>query len=844
MRQGGTPRIIATSAVRLGAITCDPTALERAALDALDAGDPQCALRLSDRLCRIHPRPGARHYVLRARASLALGAADWAEQDFAQALRVDPLSVELNAALLCAVNGDDVRLAAAQRLLGSSACDEALLRQAADVLRACGKNGFARLEFNDGVLRGVALWSEGDAAALHLATSSETVCVPLADDATLPQRALFGRACEIERRRDDAGSIAYRLTSCEQTLAAGRLWPRRLDAPPPEPPPRRAPTTIPALRPLRIIVPVYDDLLTTRACIVAALTEARHLGDARIIVVDDASPQPDVVRMLDDFARQGWIELRRNADNRGFVGAIGRGLEDHGDCDALLLNADAVLAADSLRRLRQAVYSAADVGAAAPFSNNGEFTSFPLHAVANPASERTLEIDRIAARVNAGRIVDIPCGTGFCLYIRHDCLAAVGGLSEVYYRGYLEDVEFAARTRRAGFRNVCAASVYVVHFGTLSFKSDKRELVVRNLDVFRQRFPGYEAECEAYLRDDPLRAARAAIESELAPADAPTLIVARFGSSAAAERLRRLEAAGETPLLMSWGGPQGIALRRAGGDWPQSLRWACDPDSSDALAAYFRRASVKGLEVAGPLAPAFLVDVLRGLDVDARVLMGDFGSDARGAQQGSPLVDVFDDWRRALPARLRGAIVLDAVGAAAMAHARPSVDVIVDRPPPAVFASPAGTRKPTQTPVIGVLAPAPHPTVDGFLRALAAELRRDAAPFQLVALGRAADENALMSEPEIFVTGAIAPGEYSRLVAQYSVGVLTLAPSCDAFGLFEALISACGVQGVGFDWSFGTASRADLAYLDPRLDFAATIRELAAMLRLASAGSRTPAPHA
>ena len=35
-------------------------------------------------------------------------------------------------------------------------------------------------------------------------------------------------------------------------------------------------------------------------------------------------------------------------------------------------------------------------------------------------------IDEIAARVNLGRVIDIPSGIGFCLYITRACLDGVG----------------------------------------------------------------------------------------------------------------------------------------------------------------------------------------------------------------------------------------------------------------------------------------------------------------------------------------------------------------------------------------------------------------------------------
>ena len=105
-----------------------------------------------------------------------------------------------------------------------------------------------------------------------------------------------------------------------------------------------------------------------------------------------------------------------------------------------------------------------------------------------------------------------PVGTGFCLYITRECLDAVGFLSEDFYRGYVEDVDFCLHARAKGFRNVCAPSIYVGHAGNKSFGPEKRALVVRNYAVLDRRYPTYHAETAAFDFADPLAQSRQAIE--------------------------------------------------------------------------------------------------------------------------------------------------------------------------------------------------------------------------------------------------------------------------------------------------------------------------------------------
>ena len=110
-----------------------------------------------------------------------------------------------------------------------------------------------------------------------------------------------------------------------------------------------------------------------------------------------------------------------------------------------------------------------------PLSNNGEETSFPVANKLNPLGsiDEVLAIDAIAAAVNAGRVVDIPNGTGFCLYVTRECLDAVGSLSEDFYRGYVEDVDFC-------FTPVQRASAMSARHPSMSATPAVNRLVAKN----------------------------------------------------------------------------------------------------------------------------------------------------------------------------------------------------------------------------------------------------------------------------------------------------------------------------------------------------------------------------
>src|SRR5262249_27090000 len=153
-------------------------------------------------------------------------------------------------------------------------------------------------------------------------------------------------------------------------------------------------------------------------------------------------------------AADGRILLIRQPVNQGFARSVNRGLIEAGGSDVLLLNADTVVPPGFLDRLRAAAYARSDIGTVTPFSNNGEYTSFPQPFRVNemPCSAQLVMLDRAAAAANRGNIVELPNGIGFCLYVRRSCLDAIGPLPTSFGRGYYEDVDFCLRASTAGFR--------------------------------------------------------------------------------------------------------------------------------------------------------------------------------------------------------------------------------------------------------------------------------------------------------------------------------------------------------------------------------------------------------
>jgi GT2 family glycosyltransferase len=270
-----------------------------------------------------------------------------------------------------------------------------------------------------------------------------------------------------------------------------------------------------------VVIPVYGGLAVTCACLASLIA---HTPTTRLIVVDDATPDPRLAAVLDGLKAEGRISLIRHSTNRGFPAAANSGIRAAETDDVVLLNADTLLASGWLAELRAAAHSAADIATATPFSNNATLLSYPRQEGGNPVPDqrRVERLARAAARANAGRTVEIPTAVGFCMYIRRDCIADVGLLREdVFAQGYGEENDFCLRARNRGWRHVAACGAFVGHVGGVSFGSARAQLLARNLAILNQLHPGYDALIAQNHSGPGLGAARRRIDRAILAARRP-----------------------------------------------------------------------------------------------------------------------------------------------------------------------------------------------------------------------------------------------------------------------------------------------------------------------------------
>jgi O-antigen biosynthesis protein len=263
-----------------------------------------------------------------------------------------------------------------------------------------------------------------------------------------------------------------------------------------------------------VIVPVYRGYDDTLACIHSVLASGNTTAH-ELVVINDASPEPDLVNALEAIAAQGLIDLVRNETNQGFVRSVTTAMARHPGRDVILLNSDSIVHGDWVDRLRAHRLAKKNVGTITPWSNNATILSYPC-TLANNDFDLELDfaaLDRLIAGALAAVACDLPTGVGFCFYVSRDCLDDIGTFnSRAFGRGYGEENDFCLRAAARGWRNIAACDVFVRHTGEVSFQADGVEARRLASAALLKLHPGYNELIGSFIRADPLRPHRQTLD--------------------------------------------------------------------------------------------------------------------------------------------------------------------------------------------------------------------------------------------------------------------------------------------------------------------------------------------
>jgi N-acetylglucosaminyl-diphospho-decaprenol L-rhamnosyltransferase len=232
---------------------------------------------------------------------------------------------------------------------------------------------------------------------------------------------------------------------------------------------------------LLIVIVNYRTAGLTIDCLRSLQAEVDALPETRVVVVDNASGDDSVERLVTAIGQhgwEGWARVQPLAHNGGFASgnnaAIGPAL--HGFDPpryVLLLNPDTIVRPGALGTLVEFMESCPEVGIAGPRLEEADGapqrSAFRFHSIWSEL-EGGLRLGlatRLLARWVAAPPVPESPGpadwvSGACFLVRREVFQAIGLLDEGYFM-YYEEVDFCRRARRAGWSCWYVPPARVVH---------------------------------------------------------------------------------------------------------------------------------------------------------------------------------------------------------------------------------------------------------------------------------------------------------------------------------------------------------------------------------------------
>jgi GT2 family glycosyltransferase len=225
---------------------------------------------------------------------------------------------------------------------------------------------------------------------------------------------------------------------------------------------------------ISIIIVNWNSVDYLRECL-RSIYEFTHNLEFEIIIVDNASPEPDVDELLKDFPA---IKIIKSRQNLGFAGANNLGFQHSNGEFALFLNPDTKLVSPAINQLLVKIKSLPDAGVVGCKLLNSNL-SIQLSSIQKFPKiwNQVLDIESLQLRwpgcplwdisplfSDKPEIFRVEMISGACMLLRRSVFQQVAMFNEEYFM-YAEDIDLNFKVHRAGYQNYYVADTSIIHHG-------------------------------------------------------------------------------------------------------------------------------------------------------------------------------------------------------------------------------------------------------------------------------------------------------------------------------------------------------------------------------------------
>jgi len=266
-----------------------------------------------------------------------------------------------------------------------------------------------------------------------------------------------------------------------------------------------------------VVIPIYGQADLVKASVESVLKTVKN---ARLILVDDHSPDDEVGQLLDIYQGHPWITVIRLEDNQGFIGATKLGAEQGQAPYILFLNSDTrAIEPNWLGKMIPQDPQIAVVGAKLLFSQNmpGPLAGTIQHAGVARNLQGEPFHPYLGWRADAwevNRQIEVNAVTGGCFLVRRKVWNELGGWDPMFGKGVYEDVDFCWRVRKAGYKVLYQPTVTLYHHSSASINTNGHHLLYdhkdENLRLLKRKWPDLKSDEVIFIGEKQVKTWRAA----------------------------------------------------------------------------------------------------------------------------------------------------------------------------------------------------------------------------------------------------------------------------------------------------------------------------------------------